>query len=62
MDSQDDHLGYHGDLDHLDHLECLASGIGGKVIKVIKVINIFMVGGLITLPTFTAGLALNHTL
>jgi hypothetical protein len=62
MDGQDDHLGYHGDLDHLDHLECLASGIGGKVIKVIKVINIFMVGGLITLPIFTAGLALNRTL
>jgi hypothetical protein len=62
MDGQDDHLGYHGDLDHLDHLECLASGIGGKVIKVIKVINILMVGGLITLPTFTAGLALNRTL
>ena len=55
MNGQDDHLGYHGDLDHLDHLECLASGIGGKVIKVIKVINILMVGGLITFPNFTAG-------
>jgi hypothetical protein len=30
MDGQDDHLSYHGDLEHLDHLECLGGSIEGE--------------------------------